>query len=180
MFECKYKYELEDCLTSAKYVYKSQKRKQDKVIAILIPILMVAMIAMLIVDIVTDNSYILDVILLVALVVLEIVYLMIPVTLNKSQKKAYFSQNFDKMDYIHIVIDNSLCTETLYKDESEQAKNVHSLKSLTSFLEDSARLILVFNKAEYVCLRKDKLTGGLDKLKTHLQKCMSKNINGKK
>ena len=74
MFECKYKYELEDSLTSAKYVYKSQKRKQDKVIAILIPILMVAMVAMLIVDIVTGNSYLLDIVLLVALVVLEIVY----------------------------------------------------------------------------------------------------------
>ena len=180
MFECKYKYELEDCLTSAKYVYKSQKRKQDKVIAILIPILMVAMIAMLIVDIVTDNSYILDIILLVALVVLEIVYLLIPVTLVRSQKKAYIQQKLADMDYLHITIDNSLCTETLVKDESEQAKNVHSLKSLTSFLEDSTRLILVFNKVEYVCIRKDKLSGGLDKLKTHLQKCMSKNVNGKK
>lgn len=180
MFECKYKYELEDCLTSAIYVYKSQKRKQDKVIAILIPILMLAMVAMLITDIVTGNSYTLDIVLLVALVILEIVYLLIPVTLKKSQKKAYFSQNLDKMDYIDIVIDNTLCTETLIKDESEQAKNVHSLKSLTSFLEDSTRLILVFNRAEYVCIRKDKLTGGLDKLKAHLQKCMSKNINGKK
>lgn len=27
MFECKYKYELEDSLTSAKYVYKSQKKE---------------------------------------------------------------------------------------------------------------------------------------------------------
>lgn len=180
MFECKYKYELEDCLTSATYVYKSQKRKQDKVIAILIPILMLAMVAMLIVDIVTGNSYVLDIVLLVALVILEIVYLLIPVTLKRSQKKAYFSQNLDKMDYLDIVIDNALCTETLIKDESEQAKNVHSLKSLTSFLEDSTRLILVFNRAEYVCIRKDKLMGGLDKLKAHLQKCMSKNINGKK
>lgn len=180
MFECKYKYELEDCLTSAIYVYKSQKRNQDKVIAILIPILMLAMVAMLIVDIVTGNSYVLDIVLLVALVILEIVYLLIPVTLKRSQKKAYFSQNLDKMDYLDIVIDNALCTETLIKDESEQAKNVHSLKSLTSFLEDSTRLILVFNRAEYVCIRKDKLMGGLDKLKAHLQKCMSKNINGKK
>ena len=52
MFECKYKYELEDSVISAKYVYKSQKRKQDKVIAILIPILMLCMVAMLIYDIV--------------------------------------------------------------------------------------------------------------------------------
>ncbi len=180
MFECKYKFELEDSLICAKYVYKSQKRKQDKVIAVLIPILMIAMVAMLIVDIVMKNSYVLDIILLVALVVLEIVYLIIPVTLVRSQKKSYKQQKLDEMDYLKIVIDNSLCTETLYKDESEQAKNVHSLKSLTSFLEDSTRLVLVFNKVEFVCIRKDKLTGGVDKLKAFLEKCMSKNINGKK
>lgn len=180
MFECKYKFELEDSLICAKYVYKSQKRKQDKVIAVLIPILMIAMVAMLIVDIIMKNSYVLDIILLVALVVLEIVYLIIPVTLVRSQKKSYKQQKLDEMDYLKIVIDNSLCTETLYKDESEQAKNVHSLKSLTSFLEDSTRLVLVFNKVEFVCIRKDKLTGGVDKLKAFLEKCMSKNINGKK
>ena len=157
-----------------------KKRKQDKVIAVLIPILMIAMVAMLIVDIVMKNSYVLDIILLVALVVLEIVYLIIPVTLVRSQKKSYKQQKLDEMDYLKIVIDNSLCTETLYKDESEQAKNVHSLKSLTSFLEDSTRLVLVFNKVEFVCIRKDKLTGGVDKLKAFLEKCMSKNINGKK
>ena len=180
MFECKYKFELEDSLICAKYVYKSQKRKQDKVIAVLIPILMIAMVAMLIVDIVMKNSYVLDIILLVALVVLEIVYLIIPVTLVRSQKKSYKQQKLDEMDYLKIVIDNSLCTETLYKDESEQAKNVHSLKSLTSFLEDSTRLVLVFNKVDFVCIRKDKLTGGVDKLKAFLEKCMSKNIIGKK
>ena len=48
MFECKYKIEEKDCVTCAKYVYKSQKRKQDKIIAVLIPILFVAIIAMLI------------------------------------------------------------------------------------------------------------------------------------
>ncbi len=180
MFECKYKYELEDSLICAKYVYKSQKRKQDKVIAVLIPILMVAMVAMLVVDIVKKNSFVLDIILLVALIVLEIVYLLIPITLVRSQKKSYKQQKLDEMDYLKIVIDNTLCTETLVKDEVEQAKNVHSLKSLTSFLEDNNRLVLVFNKVEYVCIRKDKLTGGLDKLKAHLEKCMSKSVNGKK
>lgn len=96
------------------------------------------------------------------------------------QKKSYKQQKLDEMDYLKIVIDNTLCTETLVKDEVEQAKNVHSLKSLTSFLEDNNRLVLVFNKVEYVCIRKDKLTGGLDKLKAHLEKCMSKSVNGKK
>ena len=72
MFKCKYKFEMEDSVTCAKYVYKSQKRKQDKIIAILIPILMVAMIAMMIFDIIAGNSYVWDIVLLVSLVILEI------------------------------------------------------------------------------------------------------------
>ena len=180
MFECKYKLELEDCVISAKYVYKSQKRKQDKVIAVLIPILMVCMIAMLIFDIVRGNSYIWDIILLVALLILEIMYLVVPLMLVRSQKKAFKQQRLAEMDYILIKVDDSLCTETLYKDEHEMAKNVHNLRALTSYLEDDSRLVLVFNKVEFVCIRKDALTGDVNKLKSHLEKCMSKTINKKK
>ncbi len=180
MFECKFKYELEDSLISAKYIYKSQKRKQDKVIAILIPILMVCMIAMLVFDIVKGNSFVWDIVLLVALVVLECMYLIIPIMLTSSQKKNYFKQKIDEMDYIQIKIDDKTCVESLVKDESVQASNMHVLKQLTSYLEDDKRLILVFNKVEYVCLRKENLTGGLEKLKAHLEKIMSKTANGKK
>ena len=70
MFECKFKYELEDSIVCAKYIYKSQKRKQDKVIAILIPILIVCMIGMMIYDIVSKKSIVWDIVLLVALVIL--------------------------------------------------------------------------------------------------------------
>ena len=180
MFECKYKYELKDSVVSAKYIYKSQKRKQDKVIAILIPILIVCMIGMLVYDIIKNNSYVLDIVLLVALVVLEAMYLIIPLMLVKSQKKTFFKNEIDKTDYILIVIDENTCVESLHKDETEISKNVHSLKQLTSYLEDNERLILVFNKIEYVCLRKENLVGGIEKLKAHLEKIMSKTINGKK
>ena len=93
MFECKYKYELEDSIVSAKYVYKSQRRTQDKVIAILIPILLVCMIAMLVFDIYKGNSFVWDIVLLVALLVLEAMYLIIPVMLVSSQKKSYKKNN---------------------------------------------------------------------------------------
>ena len=79
MFTCKFKYELEDSIVSAKYIYKSQKRTQDKIIAALIPILMAAMIAMLVYDILKGNSFIWDIVLLVALFALEVMYLLIPI-----------------------------------------------------------------------------------------------------
>ena len=174
MFECKYKYELEDSLISSKYVFRSQRRKKDKVIAFMIPILMVAMIALLIVDIVNKKSYVLDIILIVSLIVLEVMYLMIPVSLKHSQKNSFYAQKFDTMDFLDVKIDATTCVETLIKDDVEQAKNIHSLKSLTSYLEDDTRLILVFNSAEYVCLRKANLTGDINQLKALLEKTMVK------
>lgn len=180
MFECKYKFELEDSLISAKYVYKSQKRKQDKIIAILIPILMVCMVAMLIVDIVMKKSVIWDIVLLVALVVLEIMYMIVPIMLTSSQKKSFKQQKLAQMDYLIVKIDDNLCVETLFKDEKEMAKNVHNLRALSSYIEDNDRLILVFNKVEYVCLRKAHIKGDVNKLKNHLEKVMSKNQAKKK
>ena len=180
MFECKYKFELEDSLVSAKYVYKSQKRKQDKIIAILIPILMVAMVAMLIYDIVKLRSVVWDVILIVALVVLELMYVLMPIMLLSSQKKNYKKNNLGLMDYILITINDNLCTVSFYKEDVEMGKQILSLKALTSYLEDASRIVLVFNKVEYVCIRKDCLVGGVEKLKAHLQKAMSKSMGKKK
>lgn len=179
MFECKFKYELEDSLVSAKYIYKSQKRTQDKVIAILIPILMVCMVAMLVYDVIKGKSFVWDIILLVALLALEIMYLIIPLMLVSSQKKSFAKQKIDEMDYIHIKIDNNSCIETLVKGDEEKSKQVHNLKTLTSYLEDQTRLILVFNKVEYVCLRKENIVGDLEKLKALLNKTMSKTITKK-
>lgn len=174
MFECKYKYELEDSLISAKYVFRSQKRKKDKIIAVLIPILLVAMVILMIVDIVYKKNYWLDIVLIVALIALQIMYLLIPVSLNRAQKKSFYAQKLDTMDYLSVTIDNATCKEVLLKDGVEQAKNIHSLKSLTSYLEDDTRLILVFNSAEYVCLRKANITGDINQLKAMLEKVMVK------
>lgn len=179
MFECKYKFEVEDSIISAKRVYKSQKRTKDKVIAILVPVLLVFTIVMMVYDIIKNQSIVLDVILIVALIVLQVMYFLIPIMLVRSQKKAYIQQNLGDMDYLFVKIDENLCVETLFKDEKEMAKNVHNLKQLTSYIEDQDRLILVFNNVEFVCLRKAELTGGLEKLKNHLQKTMMKQTNKK-
>jgi len=174
MFTCKYKLELDDSIKCAKYVYKSQKRKQDKIIAILIPFLMVAVIAMLVWDIVSNRSFVWDLILLIALVVLECMYMIIPIMLVKSQKKSYNKQNLGDMDYLQIVIEDKQCVETLFKDEKEVAKNIHNLKFLTSYIEDKDYLILIFNKVEFVCVKKSGFVGDLNRLKNHLNKAMFK------
>lgn len=180
MFECKYKFTLEDSIISAKYVYRSQQRKRDKIIAVLVPILIVFMTAMLIFDVVKNRSIVWDLILLILLVILEVVYLLLPVLLVSSQKKSFKKQNLEEVDFLNVVIDSNSCIETLIKGEEEIGKTIHNLKTLTSYLEDNDRLILVFNDVEYTCLRKDKITGSIEKLKALLMKSMSKAVNGAK
>jgi len=177
MFECKYKCELEDCIQCAKYVYKSQKRKQDKVIAILIPILMVGVVAMLIYDIATHKSFAWDLILLIVLCVLQVMYILIPIMLVNAQKKSYKKQKFAEMDYILITINAKECVEEVYKDGSAVNKAVHPLRFLTSYLEDDDKIILIFNKVEFVYVKKQNLVGGEGKLKEHLKTVMTKSLN---
>ena len=180
MFECKYKCELEDCIASAKYVYKSQKRKQDKVIAVLIPLLMISMVAMLVYDIVNNKSFIWDIILLAALVVLQVMYILIPIMLVSAQKKAYKKQNLAEMDYLLIKVNAKECVEEIYKNNEVVSTNTHHLRFLTSYLEDATRIILIFNKVEFVCIKKDALQGGENKLKEHLKNVMQKSLNNNK
>lgn len=179
MFECDYKFELEDSITCSKYVYKSQKRKRDKIIAVMIPILIVGMIGLLILDLAFKKPIVWDIILLVALVALQIMYALIPRMLVRAQKKAYYSQKLDEMDNLHIKIEDNICIEILQKDGQEMAKNVHNLRQLTSYIEDNDRLILIFNQVEFTNIPKAKLKGDINKLKAHLEKIMSK-INYKK
>ncbi len=181
MFECKYKFELEDSIKCAKYVYKSGRRKRDKVISVMIPVLIAIMVGLLIWDIVKKNNPVWDIVLLSALIVLQILNIVMPLTICSQQKKSYKKQGLQDMDYLQITIDNTgLCTETLFKDGGEVAKSAHSLKALTSYIEDDERLVLVFNNVEFVCLKKDKLTGGIEKLKTQLEKAMQKSNKNKK
>ena len=179
MFECNYKFELADNIKCAKYVYNSQKRKKDKVIAIMLPILLLAMIAMLIVDIVNKKNLVWDIVLLAMLIILQVMYFVMPVMVVKQTKKAYKSQDLDSMDAIKVNINDNSCSLAFVKGEQEHGKKVLSLKSLTSYIEDNENIVLVFNNVEYVLIKKNALKGDLNKLKSLLQKAMAKSQRGK-
>lgn len=178
MFESNYKFELEDNIKCAKYVYNSQKRKQDKIIAILLPILMVGMIAMLIVDIVNKKSVIWDIALLVMLGVLQVMYITMPLMVVKQTKKSYAQQKFAEMDSVKVTINDNVCKMAFVKDGVELEPKTLHLKMLTSYIEDNDSLVLVFNKVEYIMIKKDGMKGDLKKLKAILEKAMAKSSKG--
>lgn len=128
MFECKYKFQLDDNIKCAKYVYNSQKRKQDKVIAIMLPILLLAMIAMLVVDIVNDKSVIWDIVLLVMLIVLQIMYFIMPAMVVKQTKKSYKAQDLANMDFVKININDNTCTLAFQKEMKKLVRKIYLLR----------------------------------------------------
>ena len=138
------------------------------------------MVAMLVYDIVTNKPLVWDIILLVALVVLQFMYILIPIMLVSAQKKAYKKHKFAEMDYVLIKINTKECVEEMHKDTAVISSNTHLLRFLTSYLEDDARIILIFNKVEFVCIKKDSLQGGETKLKEHLKSIMQKQAKNDK
>lgn len=174
MFECKYKFTLEDNIKCAKYVYKSQKRTQDKIIAIMLPILLVCMVALLIVDIVYKKNVIWDIALMVMLLVLQLMYILMPTMVVRQTKKTYKAQELDKMDNIKIEVNDKSCIVAFEHEGEELANKVLPLKTLTSYLEDSESVVLIFNKIEYILVKKEYLNGDVNKFKALLNKAMAK------
>ena len=172
MFECNYKFTIDDAVKCAKYVYKSQRSKKEKFLLVAVPILLVIMVGMLIFDIVNSRAYVWDIILIVGIVFLFALTLVMPLVVIRAQKKQYASQNFADMDNLSIKINNGTLEEAMMKDSKVQLKNTHNLKSMVSFLEDDEDFILIYETGEYTCIKKLNLIGDVNRLRAALTNAM--------
>ena len=174
MFECNYKFTIDDAIKCAKYVYKSGRSKKEKIILYAVPVLLVIVSALLVVDIINKRAIVWDVILLVGITLLFVLTLIMPLLVVKAQKKQYNSQNFNDMDSLSIKINNGILEEAMMKNGEAVLKNTHNLKTLVSFLEDDEDIILVYATGEYTCIKKSNLVGDIGKLRATLTKAMTK------
>ena len=173
MFECDYKFSLKDAIKCAKYVYKSGRKKQEKAIAIAIPILLVITIAMLVVDITTGRKIVWDIVLIVSMLVLGGLTYAMPLIIVRAQKKQYNEQNFADMDSLHIKITNGILEESMMKDGEARLSNTHNLKTLVGYIEDDEDIILMYNSGEYTCIKKANLKGDSKRFCDTLKKAMT-------
>lgn len=173
MFECNYKFMIEDAKKCAKYVYKSQRRATEKILIVAIPILFALMSGILIFDIVMKRAIVWDIILIVSLILLGTLTYIMPYIVIRAQKKQYNSQNFGDMDNLNIKITNGVCEEAMMKNGEKVLHNTHNLKTLVSFIEDGEDFILVYSTGEYTCIKKASLVGDINKLRSVLTKAMT-------
>ena len=173
MFECSYKFTIQDAIKCAKYVYRSQRRKQEKIVIFALPFLLLAIIAMLVFDIIRGRQIVWDIILIVGLFLLGGLTYSMPLIVKRTQIKQYTNQGFGDMDSLDIKIINGVCEEAMVKNGENVVHNTHNLKTLISYIEDDDDFILVYNTGEYTCIKKNKSSGDLVKLRQTLQKAMT-------
>ena len=176
MFKCSYKYNEEDNVIGT--VYKVQKNSQKLAWFKWLMLVLLAMnIGLLIWDIYDHESIVLDVILLLLVVITTILIFCWPILIKYMARRTFQKQIADK-DNILIIMDESTCAVSFFKNNIEVAKEILSWNQLTNYVEDDLRLILMFN-LKFVVIRKEFFIGEYDLFKKLIDKNLSDNSKAK-
>ena len=141
----KFKYTIDLGVKSMQSAFKVKKSKKDKVMHILILIFTMLMAGVIAWDIVRDTSFVIDLIILIALVGVEIFSLIMPLIIIRMQKKFLSKLDLDAMDYTETQITKDKCTETYYKDDKIMMQNVCDMTKLYGYQIKDNHIFIVFN-----------------------------------
>lgn len=174
--QSKFDYTVELGLNATKQSMKLKRTKKDTIVHILVLVFIAIMSAVLVWDIKREASIVIDLIILIALVLLEIFNLIMPVVILNMQKK-FLRQVFTVgFDYTLTEIDKNKCIESYYKDGKILMQNVCDMNTLVGFCEQNGYLFLVFNNFANGIFKIDTLeNSSLEELKQKLEQTISKN-----
>ena len=170
-----FKYTIDLGISATKATFKIKKTNKDKVTHILLIVFMFIMTAMLVWDIVRGASFVIDLIILIALVGVEIFNLIMPLIIIKTQKKFLNQLNLSEMDYTQKEITKDKCTETYYKNNKIVMQNVCEMTSLMGYQIDDKYAFLVFNNFACAIFDLNTLSIKLDDFTQMLDTQISKN-----
>ncbi|MBQ7798680.1 MAG: hypothetical protein IJ371_06120 [Clostridia bacterium] len=140
-----FKYTMDLGVSATKATFKLRKTKKDTTTHILVIVFMFIMAGVLVWDILRDASFTIDLILLIALVVIEILGLIMPRIIIHTQKKFLKQLNLDEMDYTITEISKGKCTETYYKNNKIVMQNVCDISKLVAYEINDNYAYVVFN-----------------------------------
>ncbi|MBO5910433.1 MAG: hypothetical protein J6Q15_02875 [Clostridia bacterium] len=140
-----FKYTIDLGVNATKTTFKLKKTKKDKITHILLIVFMFIMAGVLIWDILRDASFVIDLIILIALVGMEIFNLIMPLIIIHTQKKFLNKLNLEEIDYTETLINKDKCTETYYKDNKIVMQNVCDMTKLVGYEIKQNYLFIVFN-----------------------------------
>ena len=140
-----FKYTMELGVTATKTTFKLKRTKKDTITHILVVVFIFAMAGLLIWDILRDNSFVLDLIILIALVGVEIFNLIMPSIIIHTQKKFLKQLNLAEIDYTITEIKQNKCTETYYKNNKIVMQNVCDMTKVSAYEMKDHYAFVVFN-----------------------------------
>ena len=140
----KFKYTTDLGISATKTTFKLKKTK-DKITHILVIVFAFIMVGVLIWDIIRQASFVIDLIILIALIGVEIFSLIMPHIIINTQKKFLNQLNLAEMDYTETQISKNKCTETYYKDNKIVMQNVCDMSKLVNYEINNNHAFLVFN-----------------------------------
>lgn len=140
-----FKYTIDLGVSATKTTFKLKKTKKDKISHILVIVFMFLIGGLLAWDIVREASIVIDLIILIALVVVEIFSLLVPFIIIHMQKKFLKQLNLAEIEYTETRIEKSKCTETYFKDNKIMMQNVCDMTKLVGYEKKEDYIFLVFS-----------------------------------
>jgi len=171
----KFKYTIDLGVSATKTTFKLKKTKKDKIAHILIIVFMFIMAGVLVWDIIRDASFVIDLIILIALVGVEIFNLVMPVIILHMQKKFLNQLNLSEIEYTETQINKDKCTETYYKDNKVVMQNVCDMTKLVAYEVKDNHVFVVFNNFACAIFDVTTLSISLDEFIQFLNTKLSRN-----
>lgn len=170
-----FKYTIDLGLSATKTTFKVKKTRKDLVTHILVIVFTFLMTGLLIWDIVRDASFVIDLIVLIALVVVEIFGLIMPRIILHTQKKFLKQLELNNMDYTITEITKDKCTESYYKDNKIVMQNVCDISTIVGYEIKNNHAFVVFNNFACAIFDLTTLTISYDEFIKFLDTTISKN-----
>lgn len=140
-----FKYTMELGVEATKSTFKIKKSKKDKITHILVIVFIFAMSGLLIWDILKGNSFVVDIIILAALIGVEIFSLIMPIIIINTQKKFLKQLNLAEIEYTITEISKDKCTESYYKNNKIVMQNVCDITKLIGYQIKDDYVFIVFD-----------------------------------
>ena len=171
----KFKYTEDLGVEATKSTFKLKKSKKDKITHILVIVFIFIMAGVLVWDIVRDVSFVLDLIILIALICAEIFNLVMPSIIIRTQRKFLRQLNLAEMDYTETSITKDKCAESYYKNNKIVMQNVCDMTKLVGYEIKNNYIFMVFNNFACAIFDTNTLNIEIDEFKQFLDNKIAKN-----
>lgn len=176
----KFKYTVDLGVTATRTTFNLRKSRKDKVSNILLIVFIFIMSAVLVWDIIRGAGFVIDLIILIALIGMEIFSLVMPKIIVHTQKKFLNQLNLNEMDYTITEITKNKCTESYYKDNKIVMQNVCDIANLMAYEIKDNYIFVVFSNFACAIFDVNTLNISTDDFVKYLNETIAKNKSGKK